>query len=505
MPAAHPRRHRVDLWAVAVGVVALGTYLLRGFDEMISRDNGIYAYGARQVLAGQPPYVGIVNRGGPLAHLIPVPGILAARITGHDELLGMRAWYTLLAVACVVLAYLVAHDVFASRLAGLVAAATMLSFEGFIALAVAGPREKTPMVLFILGAIWALSRRRWLVTGVFVSLATLTLQIAFFPLLAAVVAAVLVGGRGRRLRDLVRFVVGGAIPAAVVVAYFAAYGALHSLADGFLLLNLRYSTGTPFTASPGAKWASLRSGFGASLWLLLGGLVLVLVVTAIQLLDPVRRREPAAVTMVALSVATVGSVLWTEVDFDSWVDACTVLPLAALGVGGGFAELERRVPHTVARVVGVALVVLPTALAVHYSLTSRGGQLPLQRAVAREVVSHLPNSRVWSIESPQYLLLAGRSNPTRYQVFSAGLQDYVDDTWPGGIDAFTAWNLARHPDLIVVNQHRLLDQPWRARMGPDYVRVATAPGADWFVRRSVGPAVIAAIRQGDARVHQRFG
>jgi hypothetical protein len=208
---------------------------------------------------------------------------------------------------------------------------------------------------------------------------------------------------------------------------------------------------------------------------------------------------------VALAVATVGSLLWTEVDIDSWVDVCTLLPLAALGLGGGFAELERRVPQGAARVAGALAVVLPTALAVHYSSVTRGGQLPLQQAVAQDVVSHLPHARVWSIESPQYLVLGGLTNPTRYQVFSDGLQDYVDDTWPGGIDAFAHWNLARRPDLIVVNRHRLQDQAWRDRIGPDYVPVATSPGAVWFVRRSVGPDVIAAIRAGDARVHDRLG
>ena len=504
-PSVGSRLRRLDPWPYVVGVVALVTYLLRGFDEMVSRDIGIYAYGARQVLAGEPPYVGIVNRGGPLAHLLPVPGILAARLTGRDELLGMRAWYMVLAVACVVVAYLVARDLFASRTAGLVAAAALLSFEGFVALAVAGPREKTPMVLFILAAVWALSRRRWLLTGVCLSLATLTLQIAFFPLLAAAVVAVLMGGRGRRARDLLRFVVGGAIPVVAVLAYFAAYGAVHDLADGFLLLNLRYSSGTAFTSNPGTKWASIRTGFGASIWLVLAGLVLVLVVTALRIGDRERRRDELTTTMVALSVATVGSVLWTEVDFDSWVDLFTVLPLAALGLAAGYAELAHRVPRGAARVVAVAAVVLPTLLAVHYSLATRGGQLPLQRAVAREVVSHLPDGPVWSIESPEYLFLADRTNPTRYQVFSSGLQDYVDDTWPGGTRAFVAWNLARHPDLIVVNQHRLADQPWRRWIGPGYARVATAPGATWFVRRSLGHHVLEAIRKGDARVHQRLG
>jgi hypothetical protein len=241
------------------------------------------------------------------------------------------------------------------------------------------------------------------------------------------------------------------------------------------------------------------------LWLLLGGLVLILAMTVLRVADRSRRHEAATTTMVALAVATVGSMLWTEVDFDSAADSCTLLSLAALGLGAGFAELDRRLPRRAVLVVAGLAVVVPTALAVHFSAAPRGGQLPLQRAVASEVLSHVPNARVWSIEAPEYLVLADRTNPTRYQMFSAGLDDYVDRTWPGGTDAFVAWNLARDPDVIVVNPPRLQDQPWRARIGPGYVKVASVPGGAWFVRRSVGPAVIAAIRAGDARVHERLG
>jgi hypothetical protein len=117
----------------------------------------------------------------------------------------------------------------------------------------------------------------------------------------------------------------------------------------------------------------------------------------------------------------------------------------------------------------------------------------------------VPDASIWSVEAPEYLFLVDRTNPTRYQVFSAGLQDYVDDTWPGGKPAFVAWNLARQPDLIVVNRHRLADQAWRSWIGPGYVPVASSPGAEWFARRSLGPAVLKAIRAGDAQVHQRPG
>ncbi len=494
------RRRRPDPLVAVVGLVALGTYLLHGFQGLFSRDLGVYAYAARQVLAGQPPYVGIVNRAGPLAHLLPVPGIVAARIVGGDEVVGMRAWYMVLAVACVMVTYVVARDLFASRTAGLAAAATLLSFEGFITLAVGGPREKTPMVLFILCSIWALSHRRWLLTGVFVSLATLTLQIAFLPLLAAAVLAILMSATGRqRLEDLVRFAVGGAVPVAVLLVYFAAYGALHDFLDGFLLLNLRYSHGTPISSRAGVVWDALRVGYGASLWLLLAGTVLIVVIPVARLLDVSTRREPATVTLVAVAVATVGSLLWTEVDFDSWEDLFPVLPLAALGIGAGTAWLRPRLPAVASRAVGVAIVVLPTVLALHYSVTARDRTLVEQRAVTQAVLAHVPDARIWSIESPQSLVLAQRENPTRYQLFAQGLRRDVDASWPGGMQGFVAWNLARQPDLVAVNGEELRVGHWRSRIEPDYVPVAHGRGSYWFARRSLGPAVIAGIRRDAAQ------
>ena len=55
----------------------------------------------------------------------------------------------LIATACVCVVYLLGRDVFGSRLVGLVTAATFLTFHGFIQYASNGPREKTPMTLFI--------------------------------------------------------------------------------------------------------------------------------------------------------------------------------------------------------------------------------------------------------------------------------------------------------------------------------------------------------------------
>ena len=55
--------------------------------------------------------------------------------------------------------YMVGRDLFSSRWAGLASAASLLSFLGFIEYATNGPREKTPMVLFVLLAMWMLTRQ----------------------------------------------------------------------------------------------------------------------------------------------------------------------------------------------------------------------------------------------------------------------------------------------------------------------------------------------------------
>jgi hypothetical protein len=487
---------RFDPLVPVVGLVSLVVCALRGLDGTVTRDLGVYAYGARQVLAGDPPYVGIENRAGPLAHLLPVPGILAARLVGKDELLGMRAWYLLITVALVVLAYVVVRDVFASRAAGLVSAATTLGFEGLIILATAGPREKTPMMLFIWCAIWTISRRHWLLTGVFVSLATLTLQIAFFPLIAAVLVGVPLLCRTGRLRAFGRIVVGGAIPLLVLVAYFAAAGQVRAFYDGFWLLNARYTSGGGLFAHQGAVWLSMRNGFGWSLVLLFGGLIALLVVTVVRLTDAGRRRDTTTSVLTACAAAAVAGAAWILEDIDSWVDTATFLPFAAVGLAAAFSELEHRVTRRVFLMSAATLVVASTVLAARFSITDRPDTLLEQRAVVQSALRQVPDATMWSIEAPQTLLLAERTNPTRYQMFTGGLADHVDAVWPGGLDGFVTWNLARRPDYITVGKEQLRSGHWRPRIGDEYVVVARDPQAVWFARRSLGPRILAALRRG---------
>jgi hypothetical protein len=79
-------------------------------------------------------------------------------------------------------------------------------------------------------------------------------------------------------------------------------------------------------------------------------------------------------------------------------------------------------------------------------------------------------------------------------MFLTGLNRYVDDTWPGGLDGLAHWIREEKPTFLTV------DHPgWYGWLAPtideDYVAVGTTPGDfTWYVHRSVGEETIDELR-----------
>jgi hypothetical protein len=206
--------------------------------------------------------------------------------------------------------------------------------------------------------------------------------------------------------------------------------------------------------------------------------------------------------LAACTAAAVAALLWTLKDIDSWVDTSTVVPFAAVGVAAAVSEIGHHVTRRVYLATASVLVLASTLLALQYVITDRPQTLLEQRAVVRSALAQVPDATIWSIEAPEVLVLADRTNPTQYQMFSGGLRDHVDAVWPGGMDGFVAWNLARHPDFIVVGNFELGYGHWASRIGDGYAVVARDPQAVWFARTSLGPQVIDALRAGpDGATH----
>jgi hypothetical protein len=485
----------LDVWGLLAALAALVVFLAHGFQGILSRDLGVYAYGAEQAADGVPPYVSILNRAGPLAHLVPGVGAWVARGVGVDQLLGMRLMMMVLSVAAVWALYLLGRDLLCSRLAGLVSAVSLLAFQGFTIYATGGPREKTTMLLFLICCLWAVTRRRWLWAGVCLALAALAWQPVFFVGGVSVV----VGVAGLRARELVRaltsVVVGGAIPTVLCVLAYAAVGALPELLEGYVLVNARYTAQTGighFLSHSGIS--ALERGFGLSLWLILFGVVFILVAACARLAAARSGRAAADVAVVATGAACLVGLLWCLRAFNGWPDAMVLLPMAALGLGAAArAVIDRSGSPLGVRLVAVAVSVLMVA-ALAGSIQTRTDKLELQRASIRRILAAAPAAAtIRSMGAPQALVLTDRTNRSRHQMFRGGLEDYVDDTYPGGLNGFVDEIEEERPTFITLDNKR--SYPWLApTLDHDYTFVYRSPGWSWFVRRDLGPEAIARIQ-----------
>jgi hypothetical protein len=487
------RRVGVDPLVLAVGAVSVVVYVLHGFHGVLTRDLGIYSYAGQQVADGVPPYLGVLNRAGPLAHVLPGVGALVARVGGLDDVVTMRVLFMLMATAAVCLAYVLGRDLFRSRAAGLVTASAMLAFHGFIQYASNGPREKTPMALFVLGAMWAVTHRRWFAAGVLTSLATLCLQTAFFSTFTAVVVAVLLLAPGERLRSLVKVAAGGLVPVLVLGVWFALAGSLRATYDGFYGINRRYTVPNPLTADRESVWEDLQVAYGVSVWLLLAGPALLALVSLAAASRRARAAQPGLVVLPAMTAGLLAGLWWILQEYDAWADLFPVLPFAALGLGAAYAVAVRALaPRWQVATAGV-LAGAAVVVALAHATTNRDDSLDDQREATDAVLATLPDgATITSIEAPQPLVLTGRTNPTRYQMFRSGLQDYMDDTWPGGLVGFQEDLVADGPDLVAVGA--TVSQRWRASLQPEYVYVGSAPLWDWYARDSLGEDAIADLR-----------
>jgi hypothetical protein len=214
-----------------------------------------------------------------------------------------------------------------------------------------------------------------------------------------------------------------------------------------------------------------------------------------------RRSSPGAPLLAGLSVATVTGIAWMVRDFDSWPDTYPVLPLAALGAGGAVAALARRLGSRRGIALAVAWSLVAGGLALGFSVGKRSDTLLTQRRSVEAMLDELPDATIVSIQAPQTLVLSGRRNPTRHQMFANGLNTYVDDTWPGGLAGFRRDLVAERPDLVAVGTPGNLR--WREALRHDYTRVGRAPGWIWLGRRYLGHVVRKRLRASQRSLSSR--
>jgi hypothetical protein len=304
--------------------------------------------------------------------------------------------------------------------------------------------------------------------------------------------------RGRRtvLRAVAGFVVGGVVPTAACVLAFTMAGALDEFLEGFVLVHAGYTRQSGLLG----YWTwrgpeDLQLGFGASLWLLGIGLAAIILSAFLRLPAAVRRQEPTDIAVLASGAAALAGLAWSFRAFNGWADALVLLPMAALGVG----LLARALPHRLPRpvrlsVVGAVvatLVVSATVSAFH----GRSDTLVAQRESTQRILDAAPaDASIWAVGTPQALVLSGRTNPTRYQIFGNGLTDYTDATYPGGLAGYVEAIERAGPTFITIKHAHSYEwlQPMLHR---DYRSVARSPGWHWYVRRDLGAYAVRQIEE----------
>lgn len=485
--------------SLSVGVVALVVCTLHGFDGPLGRDLGVFTYGGERVASGVPPYADVFNSVGPLSDALPGLAIWVGRHAGIDAVSAERHLFVLLAAGCCVALSVLARDTLGSRAAGFLAPALLLTFEDFLGLASDGPREKTAMVLFLLTALVLLGRRRWAGAGVCTALATLTWQPSLV-VAAAAASVLLLGMRTGRVRAALGFVAGGAATTAAFVAWFALRGDLRLAVDGFLVVNAEYTRQTSLLADPGAIGLILWRGYHDSLWLAPAGLVALLVL-AVRAVPGATRGQQGELRLAAVGAAALAGTAWTAAVVNGAPDLFELLPFAALGLSGAALRLAALLRPRAARALVAAVTLVAVTAAGLEAVGTRSDALDRERAdVAAVLAAAPPGATLLSINAPEVLALAGRTNPTRYQVFDRGIDGYLQHAWPGGLRGYAGWIARTRPALIAFGgghqswPHHVLDH--------DYWYAGRGPGWGWYVSRSVDPMTRSAVRAAIRHPHR---
>jgi hypothetical protein len=445
--------------------VAILVYTRFGIDDLLFRDEAIYAYGGQQLAEGVPPYVSIIDPKTPMATFLAGAAVAIGRTIGADDLYAVRVGFFVITCLTLVALFIAASLLTGSSMAGLVGAATFLSFEGFAVDALGGPNAKTPGILFAVLATAFLLRRQWFLGGVAASLATLVWQPLVIYVAVAIAFAWFSSERSERRRHAVSALAGALIPGAVTVVYFLVVGAFSELFQTAFVLPL-FGTERPdqggFVDHIRHIFEAVARGYGWSSVFFWAGIVLVLVLAGFRIWRARGRygtlgRDPL---LVVVAVPLLFFILFSLFDFQGYPDAYPFLPLAAFGIACavsiGLELMEQRGQRTAALVVagaGALGVVLATwAWYGQERPAAEATGLVAQRESAAAADALLgPDGTFYALGDPSLLVLMQRRNPSPEIYMAAGVDAWVIEHKPGGFDGWTAEIAAAEPDMVVLD------------------------------------------------------
>jgi hypothetical protein len=391
-------------------------------------DQRYYTYFAFLIADGEVPYRDFFDNKMPLSIVMGAGAYRLAAWLGLDPLLSIRCAELALVAASGLAAFALVRRLYAGSL--LAGALGLLAHCGFLLLGAypaIGVLPKLRMALFASLAALCVDSRRWVLAGVCAGLALLDWQVGGLAVVG-VVAAALIGGRGRSSR-LGRSALGLALALLPFAAWLGASGALGdawSQAVVSLAGSGEEAAGLGLARRVGRILYTLRGACGGHLWLV--GVGLIGLVLFAWRFGRLWRRGRGALP-VALAVYAYGLLGFKLVDYQSYGDLYPALHALALFAAVALTEavrctsacLWRRGRRAGPRLIPVAAVLTLAALTrpvLHggLSLPGRpeaahpGATLADQREVMLRATAELDAAHTAFVGTSELLFLAGRPN-----------------------------------------------------------------------------------------------
>lgn len=468
-------RRRLFLITLAAATVVFAQYQF--WKQPVRGDAANWDYFAQVIARGGLPYRDVVNIKSPLSAYIGALAIVAARPFGLRDVYAIRIVYLIMAVFTVGFTYLVTYDYFESHRIALLAATIMLTFEPFGIFNSRGVQPKTPMVLFGLMTLWAIHKRWPIAAGVFGMLSALSWQ----PGLLFVGAAGL--AFSRYLRDwrdgkVLKLLAGAGAPLAVMVAYFAAAGALKD----FYLWGFHYTSTVygprelrPLSSFFGHLGGILASRFPKEqiyFYLAAIGIVMAIGIALKEVKDQGWTELFARAPRHAIIIAPAVYFGFCMIDIQGIPDLIPLLPFV-----GAFAALAliyscdwtakhamKMLPrirpalwqYAPFMVFLIAILVLDLGSLFSY----RRGFPTLQDedAATAEITSHLgPGDKIFVHGQTEILELSQLTNASKYFFLDRGKDTYLDKVEPGGFAGWFDRLKAERPKVIALSRLDAVD------------------------------------------------
>jgi len=443
--------------AVAIFLAAVAYFAsFQPWARPVLLDAATWDYMAVETARGLVPYRDVFLHKTPGAALFGAVGAGVGGALGVEPALAAHALFLLFGALAPVLLFLLCRTRL-SRGASVAVAIALLAYDEWPIAALEGCRPKVPTVLFGVASMLAAERGAAISSSLLGGVSVLCWQPGLAFLLGSW-ATILRAGE-RRLSRLAVIALASLVPAALLLAWLAANGALQDFFDQAVLFNLHYIHDKARTPSGTLKALARTIGEWNDLETLMAP-------AAMAGLWLTRRRgtPEGSRDRLPLSLVFSGCIYasMTFVSYQSWPDAILLGPFVATLLGAGlYSLLHTRLTSSVAASLAVSVMVLaalPDSRPKFHPpvdfATQRQRYLSLAEGLS-------PGERVVAVSVPEFLIHTGRRNGWKWPYLWFGVDEFAADHTPGGFEAILADLDRDKPAMMLVA--RLWSGPQRAR------------------------------------------